>query len=79
MTQESAANAEKTMWSIYDQISCQVLLIKGENSDLMTDEDAKAMCGRGPKPTLYSVAGVGHAPTLVHDDELKILMDFLVR
>jgi len=78
MTQESAAIAEKTMWSIYDQINCEVLLIKGENSDLMTDEDAKAMCSRGPKPTLYSVAGVGHAPTLVHHDELKILMNFIV-
>jgi len=24
------------------------------------------------------VAGVGHAPTLVHRDELKILMNFIV-
>ncbi len=79
MTREGSIAAEKTMWSIYDQINCETLLIKGEESELMSSENAQEMCSRGPKPLLYTVPGVGHAPTLIHDDQLKMLNNFLVR
>ena len=79
MTQQSSMAAEKTMWSIYDQINCETLLIKGEESELMSSETTREMCNRGPKPLLYTVQGVGHAPTLIHDDQLKMVKNFLVR
>ena len=79
MTRESSKAAEQVMWNIYDQITCETLLIRGANSDLLTPGDAAQMCSRGPKPTLYSVEGVGHAPTLVQEDQLLKLKSFLVR
>jgi len=78
MTLESSKAAEQVMWSIYDQISCEVLLIRGANSDLLTPHDAEQMCSRGPRPKLYSVQGVGHAPTLVQEDQLKVVKEFLL-
>jgi len=79
MTLESSEAAEKVMWSIYDQISCETLLIRGAESDLLTPANAAQMCARGPRPELYSVEGVGHAPTLVSEDQLSRVKAFLVR
>lgn len=79
MTLESSKAAEQVMWTIYDQISCETLLIRGANSDLLTQEDAAMMCSRGPKPDFYSVDGVGHAPTLIAEDQLLRVKNFLVR
>jgi hypothetical protein len=32
---------------------------------------------RGPKATLVEFAGVGHAPTLIHNDQIQAVEDFL--
>lgn len=79
MNEESALAAEQGMWQIYDQISCETLLIRGEQSDLLREDDAALMCSRGPKPLLYSVPGVGHAPTLVQEEQITRVTEFLVR
>jgi len=79
LTHESSTSAEQLMWSIYDQINCETLLVRGANSDLLTPADAQQMCARGPRPALYSVEGVGHAPTLVQEDQLIRVRDFLLR
>ncbi len=78
MTVESSKAAEQIMWSIYDQIGCETLLVRGSESDLLKPEDAQLMLSRGPKPAFYGVEGVGHAPTLVQEDQLQRLMEFLV-
>ena len=79
LTLESSTSAEQLMWTIYDQISCETLLVRGAKSDLLTPADAEQMCARGPRPALYSVEGVGHAPTLIQEDQLIRVRDFLVR
>ncbi len=33
---------------------------------------------RGPKAKVVEIPGVGHAPTLMHDDQIKIVREFLV-
>jgi len=35
------------------------------------------MTTRGPKPQLVEIAGVGHAPTFVHADQIAIARTFL--
>jgi pimeloyl-ACP methyl ester carboxylesterase len=66
------------MWGIYDTIRCPTLVLRGERSDLLTAETALAMTGRGPRAKVVEIAGVGHAPTLIHDDQIGLVKEFLL-
>ena len=55
MTEEAAQGAQAVLWPIYDQIKAQTLLLRGQQSDLLTLETAQAMQTRGPKATLVSL------------------------
>jgi pimeloyl-ACP methyl ester carboxylesterase len=65
------------LWKLYDAIRCPTLVLRGESSDLLTRETARAMTERGPKAKLVEIAGVGHAPTLIHADQIAIVREFL--
>jgi pimeloyl-ACP methyl ester carboxylesterase len=66
------------LWNLYDAIRCPTLVLRGEQSDLLTRETAAKMAVRGPRAKVVEIAGVGHAPTLIHADQIKIVRDFLV-
>ena len=66
MTEEAAQGGQALLWQIYDQIKAQTLLLRGQQSDLLTLETAQAMQTRGPHANLVEFAGIGHAPTLPH-------------
>lgn len=76
-TPEAAAQGEAMLWQLYDAISSETLLIRGQVSDLISAETAKQMQTRGPKAKLVEFAGVGHAPTLVQPEQTKAVEDFL--
>lgn len=73
-----AAQAEQMMWMLYDQITAQTLLLRGAESDLLAVSTAQAMGTRGPRARLVEFAGVGHAPTLVAPDQVRVVSDFLL-
>ena len=79
MTEEAAQGAQAVLWPIYDQIKAQTLLLRGQQSDLLTLETAQAMQTRGPKATLVEFAGVGHAPTLNDETQVGPVVEFLLR
>jgi pimeloyl-ACP methyl ester carboxylesterase len=66
------------LWKLYDAIQCPTLVLRGESSDLLTRETARAMSERGPRAKLVEIAGVGHAPTLIHADQIAVVRDFLL-
>lgn len=66
------------LWKFYDAIRCPTLLLRGDQSDLLTRETAEQMQARGPRARAVEIAGVGHAPTLIHADQIAIVRDFLV-
>jgi pimeloyl-ACP methyl ester carboxylesterase len=55
-----------------------VLLVRGEQSDLLTAETAKQMTERGPRAQLVELPDVGHAPTFVNADQIEIARRFLL-
>jgi pimeloyl-ACP methyl ester carboxylesterase len=65
-------------WEAYDSIRCPTLVIRGADSDLLTRETCEQMAKRGPKAALAEIPGVGHAPTLMHDDQIEIVRSFLL-
>lgn len=65
------------LWPLYDAVRCPTLLIRGEKSDLVSRETAAEMTRRGPKASVVEIRGVGHAPTLLHADQIAVVRDFL--
>jgi pimeloyl-ACP methyl ester carboxylesterase len=78
VTPELAAAGEALLWQRYDAVRSETLLIRGALSDLLSHETAVAMTQRGPRARLVELDGVGHAPTLVADDQVAIVKDFLL-
>lgn len=67
------------LWSLYDNIRCPTLVLRGACSDLLTRETAAEMSLRGPKAKVVEIADVGHAPTLIHQDQISVVTRFLLR
>jgi len=75
-----AALPEKDLelWPVYDAVHCPTLLLRGEHSDVLRRDTAQQMAARGPKARVVEIPGVGHAPTLMHPDQIAIVRDFLL-
>ena len=70
--------ADVVLWSSWDAIKCPVLVLRGEQSDIVLASDAAAMTERGPQTKLVEFSGIGHAPALMADDQIAAIRDFLV-
>jgi len=66
------------LWAVWDAISCPVLVLRGENSDLLTRETAREMTRRGPKAELVEFPGCGHAPSLMSEEQIAVVHDWLL-
>jgi pimeloyl-ACP methyl ester carboxylesterase len=76
--QQAARAGEAALWDLYDAIGVPTLVVRGEDSDLLSAATAQAMQSRGPRARCVSFAGVGHAPTLIADDQIRAVTDFLL-
>ncbi len=78
MTPEELAAGEQVLWRSYDAIDCPILIVRGEQSDLLTRATADEMRQRNPRAQVLEVPGVGHAPTLMADSQVTSVADFLL-
>ncbi len=78
LTPETSAQGEVLLWQLYDAIRARTLLLRGADSDLFSRETAQSMTQRGPRAQLVEFPGVGHAPTLVAEDQVRVVGDFLL-
>ena len=67
------------LWPLWDAVRCPTLVIRGAQSDLLSKATAEQMTTRGPQAKLVELPGIGHAPTLMHDDQIAIVREFLLR
>jgi len=67
------------LWPLYDAIRCPTLVLRGENSDLLSRATTLEMAARGPRPRIVEIAGVGHAPTLMQAEQIALVRDFLTQ
>ena len=79
LTEDAAKQGEAAVWRCYDQIGAETLLVRGAQSDLLARDTALAMAQRGPRARLAEFEGVGHAPTLIADDQVEAVASFLLR
>jgi pimeloyl-ACP methyl ester carboxylesterase len=78
LSHEAFVQGEAVLWSLYDQIACPTLLLRGRDSEVLMTATAQAMTQRGPRAQLLEFTGVGHAPTLVDPAQTRPLVDWLL-
>ena len=75
---EAAAAAPATdLWPVYDAIRCPVRVLRGKNSAILSEDTAAQMKQRGPRAKIVEIPGVGHAPTLISDEQISLVESFL--
>ena len=77
ISEQTVEYGQAALWAAYDAIRCPVLLVRGEESDLLSRETAQEMTRRGPKASLVELPGVGHAPMFQHEDQIALVRRFL--
>jgi pimeloyl-ACP methyl ester carboxylesterase len=71
-----------SLWHLWEKITCPVLILHGENSDLLQASTVRDMQSRGPAAkagmvSAFEVPGCGHAPALMSDDQVSTIEEFL--
>jgi pimeloyl-ACP methyl ester carboxylesterase len=65
------------LWDAWDRLAIPVLVLRGAESDLLEPAVAQEMTTRGPRATLITVPGCGHAPALNTPLQFGWVDDFL--
>jgi pimeloyl-ACP methyl ester carboxylesterase len=71
------------LWHLWDEIACPTLILRGEDSDLLAPRTVDEMLRRGHaaaagEVTVVEWPGCGHAPSLMADDQIACVRDFLL-
>jgi pimeloyl-ACP methyl ester carboxylesterase len=70
------------LWDVWEKVSCPVLILRGEDSDLLHASTVREMQRRGAAAQrklvrAIEVRGSGHAPALMTDSQIALIEDFL--
>ena len=65
------------LWPVWETITQPTLVIKGENSDLLTQDTANKMIVTGPKAQLITIPNTAHAPALMNDGDIQQVKNWL--
>ena len=65
------------LWPMWDRIRIPTLVLRGAQSDLLEEPVARAMTERGPKASLITYPGVGHAPALLQPEQVADVVSFI--
>lgn len=77
VTHEIAAHAETMLWAAFASLKIPVQIMRGQQSDLLSEQTCHKMLEIQPHAQLSQIQGVGHAPTLMDRDQISIVTDFL--
>ena len=65
------------LWMEYEGVTCPVLVLRGANSKVLTEETALQMTQRGPKAKVEILADCGHPPALNTPERVTLIHDFI--
>ncbi|MFA5663327.1 alpha/beta fold hydrolase [Castellaniella sp.] len=77
-TPDALAGAEKVLWRAWDHLPGPVLVLRGQDSDILPEPIAQEMLKRNSQARCVEFAGVGHAPTLRSADQIAAVRSFLL-
>lgn len=64
---------------VWKKVMCPVLLVRGKQSDILPAQVAADMRKTHSDVTLYEVEGVGHAPALMEDEQIRVVSEWLLK
>ncbi len=70
--------ADIDLWGLYDAVRCPTLVLRGAQSDVLLHETAEEMSRRGPQAKIVEFPGIGHAPMLMDETQVRIVREFLL-
>jgi pimeloyl-ACP methyl ester carboxylesterase len=65
------------LWKYWDAIDAPILVIRGQQSDLLPEAVLNDMMRRNRNVSVHTVINCGHAPALIADDQIKVVTKFL--
>lgn len=76
---QAMGQTDVDLWSIWNAITCPVLVLHGTLSDILTFETVDNMQKKRTAPVhVVHIEGVGHVPALVNDFECSTIKNWLV-
>ncbi|MBV2234619.1 MAG: alpha/beta hydrolase [Sterolibacterium sp.] len=71
--QIAGSGEDVELWSIYEQIRCPTVVLRGAESDLLRPDTLQQMSQRGPRARTVEIPGIGHAPTLMTAEQIALV------
>jgi len=65
------------LWQVWEKVRCPVLILRGEQSDVLTETTVTEMCRIHPQTQVVTFANVGHAPALLNDEQQSVVENWL--
>ena len=66
-----------SFWDAWYRVRCPVLLLRGEESQILPRSVADTMLAARPAAQLVEIPGCGHAPALVSAEQIEMVGEFL--
>jgi pimeloyl-ACP methyl ester carboxylesterase len=65
------------LWNFWNEVSCPTLLLRGEKSEILTQEIAKKMQDEKGQITFAEFKNIGHAPSLMEEEQIEVIRNWL--
>ena len=65
------------LWAVWGLLTQPVFVVRGEESDLLSENTLLEMARRGPKASHTTIPNVGHAPALMDSAQIGLVEEFL--
>ena len=62
---------------IWDEVDIPTLILRGSESDILSPDTVRAMRVTNPRAETVTIDGVGHAPPLMTEDQIRIVVNWL--
>jgi pimeloyl-ACP methyl ester carboxylesterase len=73
------AVADVDDWALWEQIQVPILILRGSESAILTQDTLDEMLRRNKNATAHVFQGIGHAPPLMAGDQIDVVLDFLAK
>lgn len=67
------------LWEWWDKIECPVLVLRGEESDILTAPILEDMLARNSHAASLTFPNIGHAPALMDGEQIALVRNWLLR
>ena len=79
MSFASFKNKDITFWPVFNALRIPIFVLHGENSNVLTPDICAEMKKHQPNMTVVDLPNIGHAPSLMDERFIQLVVDWLVK